>query len=161
MASDQQLPNIKVGRDADAEDDADEPEETRTIEYLNYQVLGEQGWSLEDDDLFEKAADEELDETDHGTFEAGEKRYILDAAEDHGFEWPFECRAASCANCAAIVKEGEVTMDMDLILTDEEVEERDIVLTCQSLAVTDRVRLVYNAQHLDYLRDRVIGVREV
>ncbi len=161
MVPDQQLPNIKVGRDAEADAAADEPEETRTVEYLNYQVIGERGWSLEDDDLFEKAAEADLPTVDHGTFEAGKTRYILDAAEDQGFEWPFECRAASCANCAAILKEGEIEMDMDLILTDEEVEEQNIVLTCQSLAVTDEVKLVYNAQHLDYLRDRVIGVREV
>ena len=161
MAPDQQLPNIKVGRDADAEDGDGEPEETRTIEYLNYQALGEREWSIDDDDLFEKAAEADLDEADHGTFEAGENRYILDAAEDHGFEWPFECRAASCANCTAILKEGDVQMDMNLILTDEEVEERDIVLTCQSLAATDEVKIVYNAQYLDYLQDRVIGVREV
>ncbi|MFB6354176.1 MAG: ferredoxin, partial [Halobacteriales archaeon] len=27
-----------------------------TVEYLNYEVLDDHGWSLEDDDLFEKAA---------------------------------------------------------------------------------------------------------
>jgi hypothetical protein len=36
-----------------------------------------------------------------------------------------------------------------------------IVLTCQSLPRTDEVKIVYNAMHLDYLQDRVIGVREV
>ncbi|WP_254538203.1 ferredoxin Fer [Halomarina litorea] len=161
MCPQPQLPNVKVGRDAEADAADEEPEATRTVEYLNYQVLTERGWTLEDDDLFEKAAEADLDDADHGTFEAGATRYILDAAEDQGHQWPFECRAASCANCAAILVEGEVTMDMDLILTDEEVEEKGIILTCQSLAVTDRVGIVYNAQHLDYLRDRVIGVREV
>lgn len=161
MAPNQQLPNIKVGRDAKADDDYDAEEETATVEYLNYRAIRDQGWSIEDEDLFEKAAAADLDEEDHGTFEAGETRYILDAAEDAGYQWPFECRAASCANCAGIVKEGEVEMEMDLILTEEEVEERNIVLTCQSLARTDEVKLVYNAQHLDYLQDRVIGVREV
>jgi len=161
MAPNQQLPNVKVGRDAKADEDYDAKEETSTIEYLNYEVLRRNDWSVEDDDLFEKAADADLDEEDYGTFEAGETRYILDAAEDEGHEWPFECRAASCANCAGIVKSGEIEMEMDLILTDEEVEERDIVLTCQSLARTDEVQLIYNAQYLDYLQDRVIGVREV
>lgn len=161
MAPDQQLPNVKVGRDAKADDDYDAEVEVATVEYLNYRAILDRDWSLEDDDLFEKAADADLDEKDHGTFEAGETRYILDAAEDAGHEWPFECRAASCANCAGIVKEGEVEMEMDLILTEEEVEERNIALTCQSLARTDEVKLVYNAQYLDYLQDRVIGVREV
>jgi ferredoxin len=158
--SDQQLPNIRVGRDAVKESD-DGPEWTATVEYLDYTVLDDHGWSLDDDDLFEKAAAADLDEEAHGTFECGEHRYLLDAAEDAGHEWPFECRAASCANCTAIRKGGEVEMDMDLILTDEEVEEMNIVLTCQALPKTEEVQIVYNAMYLDYLQDRVIGVREV
>jgi ferredoxin len=154
--SDTDLPNIAVGRDA--EDDA--PESTKTVEYLNYEVLEERGWDVEDDP-FERAAEADLDERDYGTYECGEHRYLLDAAEDAGHSWPFECRAASCANCAAILVKGEVEMDMDLILTEDEVEERNIVLTCQSLPVSDVVGIVYNAMHLDYLQDRVIGVREV
>ena len=159
MPGDQDLPNIRVGRDAENEDSGSG--ETSTVVYLNYAVLDDFGWSLDDDDLFEKAADADLEETDYGTFEVPEHRNVLDAAEDAGHEWPFECRAASCANCAGIVKSGEVDMEMDLILTDEEITEKNIVLTCQALAVTDEVELVYNAKHLDYLQDRVIGVREV
>lgn len=154
------LPNIKVGRDAEADMD---PEDlpTYTVEYLNYRAIAEREWEIDDDDLFEKAAEADLEETDHGRFEINGTRYLLDAAEDEGHEWPFECRAASCANCTAILKEGELEMDMDLILTDEEVEERNIYLTCQSIPVSDEVKIVYNAMYLDYLQDRVIGVREV
>jgi len=158
MSADQNLPNIRVGRDAERkEGDAG----GATVEYLNYEVLQRFGWSIDDEDLFEKAAVADLPAVDHGTFEAGENRYLLDAAEDAGHDWPFECRAASCANCSAILCEGDVEMDMDLILTEEEVEERDIVLTCQSLVKSDEAKIVYNAKHLDYLQDRVIGVREV
>ena len=163
MASDTELPNIRVGRDAareDAERDG-EVEYEHTVEYLNYEVLTERGWGLEDEDLFEKAADADLDEKDHGAFGVRKNRYVLDAAEDQDHEWPFECRAASCANCSAILYEGSVSMDMDLILTDEEVDERGILLTCQAVPTTDEVRIVYNAMHLEYLQDRVIGVREV
>ncbi|WP_129113502.1 ferredoxin Fer [Halegenticoccus tardaugens] len=159
MPGDTELPNIKVGRDADR--DEDKPEETSTVKYLNYEVLDEHGWTTDDEDLFKKAAKADLSAADFGTFEAGAHRYILDAAEDRSHEWPFECRAASCANCAAILANGEVEMDMDLILTEEEVEEKRIILTCQALAVSDEVEIVYNAQHLDYLQDRVIGVRDV
>ena len=156
MPGDTNLPNIAVGRDAE-----DGGGGASTVEYLDYEVLADRGWSLDDDALFAKAAAADLDTADHGTFEVGKNRYLLDAAEDAGHDWPFECRAASCANCAAILVEGEIEMDMDLILTEEEVEEKNIVLTCQSLATTDEVRIVYNAKHLDYLQDRVIGVREV
>ena len=156
--SDTELPNIRVGRDAVHEPGS---EETSTVTYLNYEVLDDHGWRLDDDDLFEKAAEADLDETDYGSFEITPNRYILDAAEDHGFEWPFECRAASCANCSAILVTGTVEMDMDLILREEEVEARGIILTCQSLVTSEEVEIVYNAKHLDYLQNRVVGVREV
>ena len=156
--SDQQLPNIRVGRDAESDDGS---EWTATVEYLDYRVLDNHGWTLDDEDLFEKAAVADLDDEAYGTFECGEHRYLLDAAEDADHAWPFECRAASCANCTAILHDGEIEMDMDLILTDEEVDEMNILLTCQALPKTEEVQIVYNAMHLDYLQDRVIGVREV
>ncbi|MDY7081629.1 MAG: ferredoxin, partial [Halobacteria archaeon] len=30
------------------------------VKYLNYEVLDDHGWSMDDDDLFEKAADADL-----------------------------------------------------------------------------------------------------
>lgn len=155
------LPNVRLGDHADADDNGDGDDPGRTVAYLDYTVLEEHGWQKDDEDLFEKAATADLDEDQYGEIEITGRRYVLDAAEDEGFEWPFECRAASCANCAAIVYEGEVSMDMNLILHDEEVEDRDIVLTCQAVPESNEVRLIYNAMHLDYLQDRVIGVREV
>lgn len=156
------LPHVRLGEDAAERGDGEADEgPVRTVEYLNYEVLSERGWDIEDDDLFERAAEADLDDADYGRIEVTGRRYILDAAEDQGFEWPYECRAASCANCAGIVYEGDVEMDMDLILTEEEVEERRITLTCQSIPKSDEVKLVYNAMYLDYLQDRVIGVREV
>ncbi|MDQ2051782.1 ferredoxin Fer [Natronolimnohabitans sp. A-GB9] len=156
------LPHVRLGEHAEADEDEDSEDiPVRTVEYLNYEVLDEHGWELDDDDLFEKAADADLDDADHGTIEVRGRTYVLDAAEAEGYEWPFECRAASCANCAGIVYDGEIAMDMDLILTEAEVEERGIVLTCQSVPVSDEVKLIYNAMYLDYLQDRVIGVREV
>ncbi|MFC7156748.1 ferredoxin Fer [Halomarina halobia] len=161
MTSDQQLPNIKVGRDAARDDEWEgEEEETATVEYLNYRVLERRGWEVEDDDLFEKAAAADLDDADHGTLEVGEYRYILDAAEDAGYAWPFECRAASCANCCAFLVEGEIEMDMNLFLTDEEVEEMGLRLTCVGTPGSDEIKLVYNVRSHDYLQT-VVGKREV
>jgi 2Fe-2S type ferredoxin len=127
-----------------------------TVEYLNYEVLDEQGWDMDDDDLFEQAADAGLDEEDHGTLDVAEGEYILEAAEAQGYDWPFSCRAGACANCAAIVTEGEIEMDMQQILSDEEVEDKQVRLTCIGSAETDEVKIVYNAKHLDYLQNRVI-----
>ncbi|MDG5775638.1 ferredoxin Fer [Haloarculaceae archaeon H-GB2-1] len=127
-----------------------------TVEYLNYEVVDDQGWDLYDDDLFSTAADEGLDDEDYGSFEVAEGEYILEAAEAQGFDWPFSCRAGACANCAAIVLEGEIDMDMQQILSDEEVEDKNVRLTCIGSPAADEVKIVYNAKHLDYLQNRVI-----
>ena len=126
-----------------------------TVEYLNYEVVDDNGWEL-DESVFEKAADADLDEDEHGAMEVAEGEYILEAAEAQGYDWPFSCRAGACANCAAVVVDGDVEMDMQQILSDEEVEDEDIRLTCVSSPATETVKLVYNAKHLDFLQDRVI-----
>jgi 2Fe-2S type ferredoxin len=127
-----------------------------TVEYVNYEVLDDHGWSMDDDDLFEKAGEAGLDDEDYGEIEVNMGEYILEAAEAQGFDWPFSCRAGACANCAAILKEGEINMDMQQILSDEEVEERNVRLTCIGSPEADEVRIVYNAKHLDYLQNRVV-----
>ncbi len=127
-----------------------------TVEYLNYEVLDDHGWDINDDDLFDTAADAGLDAEDYGTLDVNEGEYILEAAEAQGYDWPFSCRAGACANCAAILKEGEIEMDMQQILSDEEVEDKGVRLTCIGSPGADTVRIVYNAKHLDYLQNRVI-----
>jgi len=127
-----------------------------TVEYLNYEVVDDNGWDVYDDDLFEKAADEGLDGEDYGEIDVAEGEYILEAAEAQGYDWPFSCRAGACANCAAIVTDGEVEMDMQQILSDEEVEDKGVRLTCVGTPASDEVGIVYNAKHLDYLQNRVI-----
>ncbi len=127
-----------------------------TVEYLNYEVLDDQGWDLNDDGLFDKAADAGFDDEDYGSLDVNEGEYILEAAEAQGYDWPFSCRAGACANCAAILFEGEIEMDMQQILSDEEVEDKNVRLTCIGSPAADEVRIVYNAKHLDYLQNRVI-----
>ena len=94
-----------------------------TVEYLNYDAITDNEWDLDDDDLFEKAANAGLSGEDYGSLDVNEGEYILEAAEVEGFDWPFSCRAGACANCAAILKSGEINMDMQQILSDDEVEE--------------------------------------
>ena len=127
-----------------------------TVEYLNYEVLDDHGWSMDDDDLFEEAAEADLGDEDYGSLEVNQGEYILEAAEAQGYDWPFSCRAGACANCAAIVKEGDIEMDMQQILSDEEVDEKNVRLTCIGSPTADEVKIVYNAKHLDYLQNRVI-----
>lgn len=63
---------------------------------------------------------------------------ILDAALEVGIDLPFACKGGVCCTCRAKVIEGEVTMDLNYALEDDEVEE-GFILTCQSHPVTDKV----------------------
>lgn len=127
-----------------------------TVEYLNYDVLSDFDWSLEDADLFEKASDADIGQADYGEFTCGDGEFILSAAEARGLSWPLSCRTGSCANCAAIVISGEVSVGFQQILSQDEVENRDVRLTCIGTPETDHVQLVYNAKHIDYLENRVV-----
>jgi 2Fe-2S type ferredoxin len=127
-----------------------------TVEYLNYEVVDDQGWDMYEDPIFEEAAGADLGDEDYGSLEVNEGEYILEAAEAQGYDWPFSCRAGACANCAAIVLEGEIDMDMQQILSDEEVDDKNVRLTCIGSPAADEVKIVYNAKHLDYLQNRVI-----
>ena len=129
-------------------------EAAATVEFLNYDAIQEQGWSLEDPDLFEKAQTE-LDGEDAGSINVDEDEYILDAAEAAGYDWPYHCRAGGCVNCAAILIEGEVDMERCRSLSDEEIDEEDLRLTCVATPTSEDIRLVYNAKGLESLQDRV------
>ncbi|MGB0978345.1 MAG: 1,2-phenylacetyl-CoA epoxidase subunit PaaE [Croceimicrobium sp.] len=63
---------------------------------------------------------------------------ILDAALDAGADVPYACKGAVCCTCRAKVIEGEVEMDMNYALEDDEVED-GYVLTCQSHPRSDKV----------------------
>lgn len=65
--------------------------------------------------------------------------YVLAVRRDA----PFSCRNGACASCRSIVVEGEVTMDHNWCLTQEEVDAGQI-LTCQSHPVSDTVVLSFD-----------------
>ena len=46
-----------------------------TVEYLNYEVLDDHGWEMDDDDLFEKAADAGLSDEGYGTLDVASRMY--------------------------------------------------------------------------------------
>lgn len=126
------------------------------VEYLNYEVVDDRGWALYDVENFERAAELDLPEADYGFIEVPEGQYILESAEAEGQSWPFSCRDGICSNCAAVLVSGEIEMDGDQALSDKEIQEKNIRLTCVGRPATDYVRLVYNAKSLDYLQDRIM-----
>jgi ring-1,2-phenylacetyl-CoA epoxidase subunit PaaE len=68
---------------------------------------------------------------------------ILDHALAVRPDAPFSCRSAACASCRARVTEGEVVMDKNWSLNQEEVDAGQI-LTCQSHPVSDLVEITYD-----------------
>ncbi len=69
---------------------------------------------------------------------AGNGPTVLDVAFDAGMDVPFACKGGVCCTCRAKVLEGEVRMDQNFALTDDEVA-KGYILTCQSHPVSDTV----------------------
>jgi ring-1,2-phenylacetyl-CoA epoxidase subunit PaaE len=63
---------------------------------------------------------------------------ILDAALKADVDLPFACKGGVCSTCRGRVVQGDVQMDLNYALEDDEVEQ-GFVLTCQSHPLTDDV----------------------
>lgn len=120
------------------------------VTYLNYEVVTDRGWSIDDEQLFEKAAGADLDPEDYGRVAVAEGESILEAVEKRGFEWPYACRGGACSNCAVIVKNGEIAMPGQQILPEEAIA-RGARLTCVGIPATEQVDVIYNAKYIDFL----------
>lgn len=68
---------------------------------------------------------------------------LLDFLLDQGLKAPFSCRQGACSACACIVSEGEVRMLTNEILEQDDLDE-GFVLACQSLPVSDVVKIRYS-----------------
>ncbi|MFC7248457.1 ferredoxin Fer [Halomicroarcula sp. GCM10025324] len=149
-------PDPAAGPEPAADDEADEPAEEPAeppepdglrVEYLDYEAIVDQGWSLDDPDLFEAAADADLDEATYGEFYAAEDQPLLEAAEDNDLHWPFACRGGACTNCAVAVVDGEMPSPASHVLPPE-LFDKGIRLSCISAPVSDDMQVVFNMKHL-------------
>jgi 3-ketosteroid 9alpha-monooxygenase subunit B len=70
------------------------------------------------------------------------QRKLLDFLLDKGLEAPYSCREGQCSACACRLVSGEVKMLDNEILDSEDIAE-GIVLTCQSVPLTDEVSVSY------------------
>lgn len=68
---------------------------------------------------------------------------LLEHLESKGVKAPYSCREGECSACAVRLLEGEVKMIHNDVLDDEDIAE-GIRLGCQSLPVTDVVRVTYH-----------------
>jgi ferredoxin len=81
---------------------------------------------------------------DEYTFHLNSKKNnILDQALQDKLPVPFACKGGVCCTCKAQVLEGEVFMEKNFALTEDEVE-RGFVLTCQCHPTTNVVMLTYD-----------------
>ena len=67
---------------------------------------------------------------------------LLDLLLERGIDAPFSCRQGACSACACRINSGEVAMQQNDILEQEDLDE-GIVLACQALPVTDEVHVSY------------------
>ncbi len=70
---------------------------------------------------------------------------ILDAALKNGADLPFACKGGVCCTCKAKLVEGEVEMDVNYGLEQEEIEHR-FILTCQAHPKTEQVIIDFDVK---------------
>ncbi|RQP08658.1 MAG: phenylacetate-CoA oxygenase [Chryseobacterium sp.] len=84
-----------------------------------------------------------IDDDEYSFHLNSKKNSILDQALQEKLPVPFACKGGVCCTCKAQVMEGEVFMEKNFALTEEEVE-KGFVLTCQCHPTTNVVMLNYD-----------------
>ncbi|HUQ55821.1 ferredoxin--NADP reductase [Lentzea sp.] len=93
------------------------------------------------DDRPDAVVEVELDGERH-RFPWPARTKLLDLLLDKGLDAPYSCREGACSACACRLVEGEVKMLDNDVLDPEDIAE-GIVLACQSVPVTDTVKITY------------------
>ncbi|GGM73819.1 oxidoreductase [Lentzea pudingi] len=93
------------------------------------------------DDRPDAVVEVELDGERH-RFPWPARTKLLDLLLDKGLDAPYSCREGACSACACRLVEGEVKMLNNDVLDSEDIAE-GIVLACQSVPVTDTVKITY------------------
>lgn len=84
-----------------------------------------------------------IDDDEYNIHLNSKKESILDKALKDHLPVPFACKGGVCCTCKAQVMEGEVFMEKNFALTEDEVE-RGFVLSCQCHPVTNIVMLNFD-----------------
>ena len=72
-----------------------------------------------------------------------EKETILQTLIDAGYDPPFSCTSGVCTTCMAKLTKGNVEMDVNYGLDEDEVA-KGYILTCQSRPTSDEIALTYD-----------------
>ena len=68
---------------------------------------------------------------------------LLDLLLDRGLDAPFSCREGHCGACACTLKKGRVSMAVNDVLTQQDLDD-GLILACQSRPETDSVEVTYD-----------------
>ena len=74
---------------------------------------------------------------------AADGENLLDAGLNLGMDLPFACKGGVCSTCKALLLAGEVEMDIQRGLTEEEIA-RGMILTCQAHPISDQVHVDFD-----------------
>ena len=70
---------------------------------------------------------------------------VLDAALQQGADLPYACKGGVCCTCKAQLLEGNVKMDLNYALEEEEIEQ-GYILTCQAHPTSDKVVIDFDVK---------------
>lgn len=68
---------------------------------------------------------------------------LLDVLLDKGLDAPFSCREGHCGACAVVKKSGEIEMEVNDVLEDQDLDE-GLILACQAHPLSDSVEVTYD-----------------
>jgi 3-ketosteroid 9alpha-monooxygenase subunit B len=85
----------------------------------------------------------ELDGEDYAFDDWDPRVPLLEFLESKGVRAPYSCREGECSACAFRLLEGEVAMRHNDVLDDEDLAD-GIRLGCQSLPITEKLRITYS-----------------
>ena len=67
---------------------------------------------------------------------------LLDILLAAGLEAPYSCREGSCSACACVLLEGEVALERNTVLDEQDLAD-GLILSCQAVPVSENIKITY------------------